>query len=109
MRGTALAIIVNDTLATVSAAVASSKKRHLSFPGGELSAARGGLGPNPLHERRRFDRDNFEVWRPNDFIGAAARTFSSEATNAETRPTTEGQGSCTSTAGKWGVLMCVSL
>jgi len=96
-----LAVIVNDTLAMVSAAVASSKKRHKSFAGDELSAAKGRFGPNTLHERRRFERDNFEVWRPNDQIEAAVRAFSSESTSAETDPSTEGQESPTSIAGKY--------
>lgn len=78
-RGTALAIIVNDTLAVASAAVASSKKRHQSFAGHEHSLALGRIGEVVLQKRRsRFDRDRFELWRPNGQSGGVDKTPSLE-------------------------------
>lgn len=94
-RGTALAIIVNDTLAVASAAAASSKKRRQSFAGHEHGVARGRVADALAPTRRsRFDRDRFELWRPNDRNGGAvSRTPASEAAGV-------GQADSTSAAGE---------
>eukprot|EP00903_Cladosiphon_okamuranus_P008685 g8321.t1 len=76
---TALAIIVNDALATASASVAS-KKRHQSFAGHEHSVVMDRVA-DALAQKRgsRFDRDRFVLWRPEDRRGVAVRITASEA------------------------------
>lgn len=75
-----MAIIVNDTLAVASAAAASSKKRRQSFAGHEHGVVRGRVAEALAPKRRgRFDRDRFELWRPQDRNGVAVRALASDA------------------------------
>lgn len=71
-----MANIVNDALATASAAVTPSNKRRHSYAGHTSAATTGRLAINGLQRRRsRFDKDIFELRRPT---GLVTRTLSSE-------------------------------
>ena len=82
-RGTALAVVVNEAVATASATVAGASKRRDSF----TTQERVRTGTDML---RRLSRDNCEPWITSDRNSGLVKAKAAQLDFAETYPTRSG-------------------